>query len=183
MIDVDQLRRKFDEKNYFNSVDAEYICRVKKCVGFEASEQKNRPYPTWIANLEIIEALSNDEKCNKPGEVCFIGYKLNDKRQMKQLENFANAAGEILSNDIFDIDMYQIKGKLNNKLVKVGIKMNGQWANIYFQKLSAEEFAAFGEDEPQIIDKNFKSPWGEQKSQTWGGAPEPEDESTWGGKF
>jgi len=181
MIDVDQLRKKFDEKNYFNSIDAEYICRVKKCVGFEANEQKGRMHPTWIANLEIVECLTNNDKCNKPGEVCFIGYKLNDKRQMKQLEDFANAAGQILSSEIFDIDMYQIKGKLHNKLVKVGIKMNGQWANIYFNRLNADEFAAFGPDEPQILAPT--SPWGEQKSQTWGGAPEPEDDSTWGGKF
>ena len=181
MIDIEKLKKKFEEKTFFNTVDAEYICRIKKCVGFEANEEKGRIHPTWITNLEIIKCLTNNDKCNKEGEICFLGNKLNDKRQIKQLEDFANAAGQILSNQIFDNDAFEAKGNLYNRLIKVSIKMNGQWTNIHFNKLNPDEFATFGSNEPQILTPT--SPWGIQKSQKWGGAPEPEDDSIWGDKF
>jgi hypothetical protein len=196
MLNVESLVKKFDEKNYFNQVDAEYIVKVTKAMGFEANEEKGRMFPTWIANLEILDCLTPTKDTNKPGEVCFIGYKLNDKKRLNDLQSFCYAAGVEFANDIWDADVYQIKGKLYGKLMKVRLVMNGQWANLYFEKINETQRNKYGKFEntvfvtddvkaifdnekynkvqpmtsaPQTQNYVGKSEWGYQKSPNEGG--------------
>lgn len=196
MLNVDDLKKRYttnDEKKYFAPVDAEYVCKITKILGFEANEEKNKLYPTWITNLEILHTLSDHPDANQPGDICFVGYKLSDKRQINHLEIFCNAANEELSNQIFDNENTGIKGTINGKVIKVKTQMKDKWINLYFSKCTSTNILTEQDLQPtppppktyqesKIYTtndlKHLETP--KKPATTWYNPPEPDNNSTWG---
>lgn len=194
MLNIDELKKRYtnpDDKKYFSPVEAEYVCKITKILGFEANEEKNKLYPTWITNLEILQTFSDHPDANQPGDICFVGYKLSDKRQINHLEAFCNAANQELSNQIFDNETTGIKGSINGQIIRVKTQMKDKWINLYFSKQNQptiivnpepSQYAknTYGESKIYVSNDLKDTQLPKKTNTTWYNPPEPQQTSTWG---
>ena len=165
MLDIESLKKKYEEKK-FPQQDCEYIVKIIKAIGMEADESKNKPYPTYLLHVEVLEVQTGwamtPNTITQPGDINILGFKLSDQKRLNDLKLLCQSAQIEFDNHIFDNETNNIKGNLYGKIVRLKISMNQNWSNLKWIALTDKELSHYLPKAKVTFSDDFNDVWENQ---------------------